>query len=71
MKEEQVEEPNEVSEESDDEEDVASKPGAVIRKEEVWREMFLTSNGRDKGLVCKQTAETVYDVQLVAFFSRN
>ena len=37
---------------SDDvEEEKAKPPVGSVRKEEIWREMFLTSNGRDKAFV--------------------
>jgi hypothetical protein len=40
-----------VDEEDDDGEDRAKPVEGKVRREEVWREMFLTSNGRDKAFV--------------------
>ena len=37
--------------EDDDTEEVAEAVEGKIRREEVWKEMFLTSYGRDKALV--------------------
>ena len=37
--------------EIDEEEEVVKSAERRIRKEEVWREMFLTSAGRDKAFV--------------------
>ena len=37
--------------EIDEEEESVKSAERKIRKEEVWREMFLTSNGRDKAFV--------------------
>jgi hypothetical protein len=52
------EEPKELSltteVELDEEEDKVKEPESRIRKEEVWREMFLTSNGRDKAFVSRR-----------------
>lgn len=38
-------------EEPDEEEDKVKEAESKIRKEEIWKEMFLTSNGRDKAFV--------------------
>jgi hypothetical protein len=47
------EKPLEVEDELEDEEDDKGKAlEARVRKEDVWREMLLTSNGRDKAFVC-------------------
>lgn len=40
-----------VDEEDDDNEEEAKAVKGKVRREEVWREMFLTSNGRDKAFV--------------------
>jgi hypothetical protein len=45
-------------EELDEAEDQAKEAEYKIRKEEVWREMFLTSNGRDKAFVRSPTCCT-------------
>lgn len=46
------EKPHEVEDELEDEEDDKVKAlEARVRKEDVWREMLLTSNGRDKAFV--------------------
>lgn len=50
--EEQEERPTDLEEEIDVAEDSArAKAKQRIRREDVWREMFLTSNGRDKAFV--------------------
>lgn len=50
-KDEAQEEPSVVEEEFDEDGDRAKEAERKIRKEDVWREMFLTSNGRDKAFV--------------------
>ncbi|KAG5341839.1 hypothetical protein C0989_007664 [Termitomyces sp. Mn162] len=48
-----IENEKEETDEVDVEEEQVSKPALVhISREEVWRDLFLTSNGRDKGFVC-------------------
>jgi len=47
--------------EEEDEEEHKSKVGAVrVRKEEVWRDLFLTSNGRDKAFKLIQYSIRLY-----------
>lgn len=38
--------------EIDPEEDRVKRLEKRVRKEEIWREMIVTSNGRDKAFVC-------------------
>jgi hypothetical protein len=55
-----------VADEDDgDNEEEAKVVEGKVRREEVWREMFLTSNGRDKAFVrshCEYTYRRSYSV---------
>ncbi|GLB33638.1 putative peroxisomal biogenesis factor 11 (PEX11) [Lyophyllum shimeji] len=48
------------TEEDEEEEDKSKVEGVRVRKEEVWRDLFLTSNGRDKAFKLIQYSIRLY-----------